>query len=70
MKIGRKELGLLVLAIAVAVGGYVALDQWVLDHGLPAHDGADKFEAKTVFKSRGASLYTRLRYKLAMITPS
>jgi HlyD family secretion protein len=35
MKIGRKELGLLVLAIAVAVGGYVALDQWVLDHGLP-----------------------------------
>jgi hypothetical protein len=37
---------------------------------LIAHDGADKFEAKNVFKSRGASLYTRLRYKLAMIKPS
>jgi len=35
MKIGRKELGLLVLTISVAIGGYVALDRWVLDHGLP-----------------------------------
>ena len=35
MKIGRKELGLLVLAILVAIGGYLALDRWVLNSGLP-----------------------------------
>jgi HlyD family secretion protein len=35
MKIGRKELVLLVLAILVAIGGYLALDRWVLNSGLP-----------------------------------
>ncbi|NJN69375.1 MAG: HlyD family efflux transporter periplasmic adaptor subunit, partial [Nitrospira sp.] len=35
MKIGRKELVLLVLAILVAIGGFLALDRWVLNSGLP-----------------------------------
>ncbi|MDH5741798.1 MAG: efflux RND transporter periplasmic adaptor subunit [Nitrospira sp.] len=35
MRIGRKKLGLLVLTILVAVGGYVALDRWILNSGLP-----------------------------------
>lgn len=35
MKIGRKQLGLIVLAIFMAIGGYVVLDRWVLNQGLP-----------------------------------
>jgi len=35
MSIGRKQLGLLALAILVAIGGYLALDRWVLNSGLP-----------------------------------
>jgi HlyD family secretion protein len=35
MRIGRKQLGLLVLAILVAIGGYLALARWVLNGGLP-----------------------------------
>jgi HlyD family secretion protein len=35
MRIGRKQLGLLALAILVAIGGYLALDRWVLNSGLP-----------------------------------
>lgn len=35
MKIGRKQLGLMVLVIPVAIGGYVALDRWVWHGGLP-----------------------------------
>ena len=35
MKIGRKQIGLMVLAIPVAVGGYVALDRWVWNSSLP-----------------------------------
>ncbi|MDH4305541.1 MAG: efflux RND transporter periplasmic adaptor subunit [Nitrospira sp.] len=35
MKLGWKQLGLIALAIAVAVGGYVAFDRWLLNNGLP-----------------------------------
>jgi HlyD family secretion protein len=35
MTIGRKVLGLMVLAIPVAVAGYVAFDHWILNSGLP-----------------------------------
>ncbi len=35
MKIGVKQLGLMVLAISVAVGIYLALDRWILNQGLP-----------------------------------
>ncbi len=35
MKTGWKQLGLIALAVPVAVGGYVALDRWVLNSGLP-----------------------------------
>jgi len=35
MKIGRKQLGLMVLVIPVAIGGYVVLDRWVWHGGLP-----------------------------------
>ncbi|MGE0468897.1 MAG: HlyD family secretion protein [Nitrospira sp.] len=35
MSIGRKQLGLLALAILVAISGYLALDRWVLHGGLP-----------------------------------
>ena len=35
MKLGRKHLGLIVLAIGVVTGGYVAFDRWILNSGLP-----------------------------------
>lgn len=35
MKLGWKKVGLIALAIAVAVGGYVAFDRWVVNSGLP-----------------------------------
>lgn len=35
MKRSWKQLGLIALAVAVAVGGYVAFDRWVLNRGLP-----------------------------------
>jgi HlyD family secretion protein len=35
MKIGRKQLGLMLLAIPVAIAGYVALDRWILNSELP-----------------------------------
>jgi membrane fusion protein YbhG len=35
VRIGVKELGLMVLAISVAVGVYLALDRWILKQGLP-----------------------------------
>ena len=35
MEIGRKQLGLMALAIPLAIGGYVALDRWVFNQGLP-----------------------------------
>ncbi|MGZ8386345.1 MAG: HlyD family secretion protein [Nitrospira sp.] len=35
MKIGRNQLGLMVLVISIAIGGYVALDRLVLNQGLP-----------------------------------
>jgi HlyD family secretion protein len=35
MKLGVKQLGVMTLTVAVAVGIYVALDRWVFDHGLP-----------------------------------
>ncbi|HXV68954.1 MAG TPA: efflux RND transporter periplasmic adaptor subunit [Nitrospira sp.] len=35
MKLGRKQLGVMALAIPVAIGVYVALDRWILNSGLP-----------------------------------
>lgn len=35
MKIGRKQLGLTVLVMTLAAGGYLALDQWVWNNDLP-----------------------------------
>ncbi|MDH5667498.1 MAG: efflux RND transporter periplasmic adaptor subunit [Nitrospira sp.] len=35
MKIGRKQLGMIALAMAVAFGMYVAFDRWIVDDGLP-----------------------------------
>lgn len=35
MKFGRKQLALVALAIPMAIGGYLALDRWVLNKSLP-----------------------------------
>ena len=35
MKLGRKQLGLIAVAVAAAIGGYVVFERVVLNSGLP-----------------------------------